>query len=624
MTVSSPIRMSRVSGSWFIVLPDVDKARSVASALCTQAPQLVEHVSGQPWIVGQWTADEMTLATVGRVRVAVIGCCPITATRLSALLADVHRVADLDQPIRALPGCFHLVASVDGEVRVQGSISALRQVSYARIAGLTVAADNVQVLVSSTGAAIDDRLIAARMAYPQLPYPLDDQCLWQGVQNLPPDCYLVLDGEGRSRVLRRWSPPAPVLPLVEGAVAVRQALTDAIAARTAGERIISADLSGGMDSTSLCFLAAPRADLLTVRRVEADPGSDDDLWARRAATELPSAEHVVFGHDEAPPIYAASASVEEGTEGPYRWIRTRGRHVHLARLLVERGCRLHLTGHGGDELFGAFPSYLHALARSHPRIATKHMRGYRALRRWSTWSTLRAVSDSTTFPAWLAASADQLTAPPPAPTVPHLGWGWPVRMPPWATPTAVEAARGLLRDKATEMPAPLAHPRVQHEVLQYIRACGRAVRQVAMLASDVGTQLAAPYLDDRVIEAALAVRLHERMTPWRYKPLLAAAMRDIVPDEILGRTTKGDFTADVYAGLRRHRAGLLELFEDSALAQRGLIDTDALRATILGVHPTFTTLIPLEQTVACEVWLRAAACTPQHAPGELTGESPWR
>lgn len=625
MRVDGIPRMRPGGRTWFIVLPDGRNGRSVGEGFRNHAPQLVEHASGRPWIAGQWAPDEMTVASAGRAHIAIIGCCPITSTQLSALLAGVECIADVDRIVRELSGSFHLIASVQGQVRVQGSVSALRQVFYARVAGLTVAADNAQVLVSLTGTAIDDRLIASRLAYPQLPYPLDDQCLWRGVRNLSSDCCLILDDEGGDHILQWWSVPEPVLPLTEGAVAVRHALTDAVKDRTTGDGIISADLSGGMDSTSLCFLAASQAaDLLTVRRVEADAGSDDDLWARRAGKDLPGAEHLVFGHNEAPLIYAGLASAGAGPEGPYRWIRSRGRHIHLARLLAERGCRLHLTGHGGDELFGVCPSYLHALARSHPLIAARHARGYRALRRWSAWDTLCALNDGTTFAAWLAAIAGQLSAPPLAPTIPHFGWGWPVRMPPWATPAAIEATSSLLREKAAEMPAPLARSRVEHEVLQQIRVCGRTVRQIAALVADMGAgaQLAAPYLDDRVIEAALTVRLHERMTPWKYKPLLAAAVRGVVPDEILGRTTKGDFTADVYAGLKRHREALLELFADSVLAQRELIDTDALRAAIVGVHPTFTTLIPLEQTVACEMWLRAADCASRHPAGKSTGESP--
>ncbi|MGH3973068.1 MAG: asparagine synthase-related protein, partial [Pseudonocardiaceae bacterium] len=401
------------------------------------------------------------------------------------LLAGVECIADVDRIVRELPGSFHLTASVNGQVRVQGSVSALRQVFYARVGELTVAADNAQVLVSLTRAAIDDRLIAPQLVYPQLPYPLDDQCLWRGVRNLSSDCCLILDDEGGDHILRWWFAPKPVLSLTEGAVAVRRALTDAVKARTTGDGIISADLSGGMDSTSLCFLVASQAaDLLTVRRVEADAGSDDDLWARRAGKDLPDAEHLVFGHNEAPLIYAELASAGENPEGPYRWIRSRSRHIHLARLLAERGCRLHLTGHGGDELFGAFPTYLHTLVRSHPLIAARHARGYRALRRWSAWDTLRALNDGTTFASWLIAIAGQLSAPPLAPTIPHFGWGWPARMPPWATPAAVEATSSLFRDKAAEMPAPLARSRVEHEVLQQIRVCGRTVRQVAALVAD--------------------------------------------------------------------------------------------------------------------------------------------
>jgi asparagine synthase (glutamine-hydrolysing) len=83
-------------------------------------------------------------------------------------------------------------------------------------------------------------------------------------------------------------------------------------------------------------------------------------------------------------------------------------------------------------------------------------------------------------------------------------------------------------------------------------------------------------------------------------------MRGVVPDEILGRTTKGDFIADVYTGLRQCRKPLLDLFADSVLAKYELINVDVFRKAILGLHSTFGTLIPLEQTIACEVWVRAA------------------
>lgn len=133
-----------------------------------------------------------------------------------------------------------------------------------------------------------------------------------------------------------------------------------------------------------------------------------------------------------------------------------------------------------------FPSYLHDLIKIYPAIAVKHLRGFRVLRRWSWRDTIHALADRATFVEWLATSAERLAALPPPPTMPHFGWGWPVRMPAWATPGAVEAARDLFRNVVARMPVPLAESRAQHEVLQYVRACGRSVRQVAVLASNVG------------------------------------------------------------------------------------------------------------------------------------------
>ncbi|MGH3973628.1 MAG: asparagine synthase-related protein [Pseudonocardiaceae bacterium] len=103
----------------------------------------------------------------------------------------------------------------------------------------------------------------------------------------------------------------------------------------------------------------------------------------------------------------------------------------------------------------------------------------------------------------------------------------------------------------------------------------------------------------------MAVRPHERSTPWRYKPLLTEAMRGIVPAPILGRVTKGDYTTDAHAGFRRHLPHILEFLTDSALADSGLIDPTVLRRCLLAPHPDNHTIITLEATLACETWLRA-------------------
>ena len=124
------------------------------------------------------------------------------------------------------------------------------------------------------------------------------------------------------------------------------------------------------------------------------------------------------------------------------------------------------------------------------------------------------------------------------------------------------------------------------------------------MAARIGVELASPYYDDRVIEAGLAVRPEERVTPWRYKPLILEAMRGVVPEESRTRQSKADFTCDEDPGLRQHRAELLALFEESRLARLGLIDADVLRAVCSRPLPPHLQLGVLYQTVACEIWLR--------------------
>ena len=138
-----------------------------------------------------------------------------------------------------------------------------------------------------------------------------------------------------------------------------------------------------------------------------------------------------------------------------------------------------------------------------------------------------------------------------------------------------------------------------------MRFVSRITRQFEQMAGRIGVTLATPYHDDRVIEAGLAVRADERITPWRYKPLIIEAMAGIVPDESLARQTKANGSCDADPGLRRHRGELLALWEDSRLARLGLIDADALRETCTRPLPPELQFGGLDQTVACEVWLRS-------------------
>lgn len=604
-----------------MVLPDCHAAAAVAETVGASASQVIAHASGRPWLLGRWAAGELVLAEAGQVKVAVFGCCPVTATELSAAAGRVRTTADLDRLAAGLSGSFHLAASIAGQVRAQGSIGELRRVFFTRVGGVTVAADRADVLARSSKAALDERWLSACLLGQSVPRALAGRSPWQTVGALLGGCCLLIDRDGSSRIRRWWTPPEPVVGLAEAAPIVRQTLAAAVHARTRAGGTISADLSGGLDSTSVCFLAARNASrLVTVTAAGVDATHEDAAWAERAAAYLDGVERVVLHPQQLPSVFADVADAGAGLDEPYTGTVERARVTYIARLLVERGSRLHLCGHAGDEVLTALPSYLHTTVRTHPRIAADHLRGYRALFRWPLTAALRELADRRPYQAWLAAQAHDLTGPAPTPRMPNLGWEpGPARLPAWVTPDAAEATASLLRQAAAAA-EPLAPTRGQHAALARIHLGARAVRHLAQIQARAGLPLAVPYLDDRVVEACLAVRLHERTTPWRYKPLLVQAMHGVVPSPVLQRTTKGAFNAEWHAGWRRRRADLEAFFDDPVLARLGIIKADVLRAACLtGAAPPPPLMAALGMTVACEAWLRAL--TPATVPERSAGGS---
>jgi asparagine synthase (glutamine-hydrolysing) len=588
---------------WFVALADRGSAGPLSDALRCHATKEISHPSGRPWLLGRWPESVLSSGQAGATKIAVIGQHALTSEQLASTAGRIRTVADLDRLASSLVGSAHLLASVDGRVRVQGTVTGIRRVFHARAADTTVAADRADVLAYLLNSSLDEERLALHLLEPPILYPLAGQPVWRGVTLLPADCYLVIDGDGEHRSVRWWTAPAPVVPMAQGAAALRRALWAAVAARTHGRHLVSCDL-GGVDSTAICSLAAHQeAKVVAYTGASPDPLADDVAWAARTVAGLGNVEHHIVPADEMPLVYHGLLSLDDQLDEPCAVTVDRDRWLIIAQRAAARGSTLHLTGFGGDELLYGSIAHLHGLLRTSPKAALRHLRGFAAKYRWPRGQVLRQLSDNRPYPAWLASVSDTLTVLRPPNDEPLLDWGFRPRLPPWTTPETVAAVQGLIRAEARSV-QPLAEGRGQHRELETMRFISRIARQVDQLATRTGVMLAAPYYDDRVIEAGLAVRPQERITPWRYKPLIVEAMRGIVPDQSLTRQTKANGTGDEEPGLRRHRAEVLALWEDSRLGRLGLIDAAALRE--LCTRPIPPELQPgvLYQSVACEVWLR--------------------
>ncbi|CAL9633317.1 hypothetical protein SUDANB176_06142 [Streptomyces sp. enrichment culture] len=588
----------------FAVFTDREDAAAVARSFARPGCRIVNHPSGRPWLVGHWHDDEAVTARAGDTALAVIGCCPVEADELRRRAARLRDLAEIDALARSLTGSFHLVAAVDGRVRVQGTASGLRLVFHAEIAGARVATTRADVLADALGLDPDPGELAVRLLWPA-PHPLYETSPWPAVTAVPPQDAVVVAADGRTaRHTRWWTPPEPVVPLAVAADPVRAALQEAVDARTRRGGVVSCDLSGGLDSTSVCFLAdRSPARVVAGTWPGRDPADTDLHWAEQAARHLPDVEHVVWDADASPLVYDDLLGIDDVLDEPTIGVMDRSRVLHHLPELAARGSRVHLTGIGGDHVAWCSEAYYHRLLRTRPLHALRHLRGFRALWQWPLGGTVRALADTRPYGKWLADTAGRLRAPARSSVATGLGWGMAPRLFDWVTADAERLARRALLDAAATA-TPLHPDRGMHADLEQIRSTTRVVRQWDHMAARAGLPMASPFLDDRVIEACLAVRPAERVTPFRYKPVLTAAMSGVVPAPCLRRTTKATASMDASNGLRENRADLLALWEDSRLERLGLVDGAELRR--LARRPASPGLSDavLYSTIAAEVWLR--------------------
>lgn len=618
-------------------------AREVGGALT------VAHPSGRPWIVARPLVRKVSHLARGEDALVLIGPDRVPDAVLAGILEGARDRTGLEHRLARLPGLYHVVARLSGRSWIRGTATGLRRIYHARHpAAGTIASDRPAVLARLIDAPLDESALALRLL-DFLPHPLSRRPVWRGVHETGAGYGLALPvaAPGTAAVPgptehRWWEPPPGELPLAEGAREVGDAVAASVRAHVGGLDRISCELSGGLDSTALAFAARDTGpaslSLLTV--AARDRYSEDETWARRAVeaaggTAAPAArtdgaarnghaapapdpgaapargrhpgpalDHHVIPAADAPYFYADLASTAaELNDEPLPVAPGRARAALLLGRARATGSRYHLTGYGGDEIFLGLPQAYQDLFHGNPFTAWSHLGGLRHQLGWPLLPTVKALLDRSAFPRWLAGAVT--AAPQPVARTPLLSWGVRQSLHPWLT----EHATALIAEEfraAAEHAEPIDPWRGRHVDIDGVRMGARHFQAMEDIGMTIGLPVAAPFYDDRILEATLAVRLPERISPWRYKPLLVEAMRGVVPDALLARTTKDHMASDEHQGLREHAPELAELWTGSRLAEHGLVD--ACQLLRLAAEPFSPVLVEhsISSTVAGETWLRTA------------------
>ncbi|NJP66317.1 asparagine synthase-related protein [Streptomyces spiramenti] len=569
-----------------------------------------------PWPA--WACDhdvgEITSCSSPRGYLVRAGTCLATPVERSEALDAASR-GDLARA-GALPGSG-LTGVFTGDGVLVGDRAGAVTVFWTRHAGRVWWSTSALALAGLTGAGPDAGALLSRLALTGV--EVGERSAFPGIHRVPPGSALRLLAD-RAPMLRPVPEPA-ALSFEDGAGLLRAALLRAVGGRV--ERgDLSTDLSGGVDSGCVTALAArtaagPLPALTYTDQALAD--SDDVRYARRLAAENRRLDHhLVDGRASGAAHFDLLQDIAAlpATDTPALALGLLA--IKDAQFAPARaaGARHHLTGRGGDNVFGAAPQYLADLWRDGPRTAattrtTDYARGRtasaRAVRRQAR------TTAGTSYPHALHRASADLRAGhrPPAPCpAADLAWCGTSPAAPWLTPAGRALAADVLTD-AAHRADPTAAPGRTHDRLglEFMATSHAAYQQIAR--QRWGLTVHAPLLDPAVVGAAMAIPARDRVAPGLYKPLAARALQGLVPDWLLHRRTKTSFSASLYRGLARNHPTLAGVLDASRLGAAGLIETRAVAAQLAaaaGGAPA--PLGALHALVVTELWLTRTADRP--------------
>ncbi|MFF5131082.1 asparagine synthase-related protein [Streptomyces syringium] len=564
------------------------------------------------WAVGHEPEEVRTACAPDGTGLVTVGGCLATAQELQEARAAGER-GDVAGAMR-MPGSFLTVVRDRDGVRVAGDRAGVVTVYWLPQGDGVLWATAAAPLAALTGARAQLSLLLGAFALTGVD-GLAGHSLFHGVRRVPPGHVLLLPDHGPAHTVPAFEDSRPVPP-GEGIERLRDAVQTAVGRRARAAMRLSADLSGGIDSSSITCLAAGHRPLLAVTYTDAHLADDDDpRYARRIADAVAGIRHQVVDGG------AAGVGHFDGLEDVrgLPWTDTPSFTLGLLAIkdaqfvpVVAHGSDAHLTGRGGDDVLDAVRSHPVDLYRAGHRVeALRRAAGYARVKRSGVhrmWGELLRTA-RVGYPQALAALAASLARPPaavrpygPAPWE-AMRWCSATAALPWLTRGGRRALSVLVETRAAQADPHVTPARLHERLGLELMADGHATFDT-IARTRWNVPLHAPFLDTTVVDSALAIPPGDRVRPGTYKALARPVFDGLVPGFVLYRPTKTTFATSVYAGLRRNAPVLRGVIGGSALAGAGLIDASRALADLeRAVNGLPAPLAGLHALVVTELWL---------------------
>jgi len=448
--------------------------------------------------------------------------------------------------------------------------------------------------------------------------------VFRGISSLEPGTFAVWNGrEGVLRHGRYYGldyPEAGEEP-AEALASLDELLDTSVALRLRSDVPVGGYLSGGLDSSISCALAA-RGSPFSLRTFSVtfdDPRLDEREFQQLVARQLQSCHYVqaIGAHD----VASVFPEVVRHAETPM--VRTAPAPMYLlARLAREHDIKVVLTGEGSDELFLGYDLFketalrLFCLRQPHSTVRPRLFdRLYPYLdpqgRRGDFWRRSFLEAGSPNDPLFSHLPRFQLTA--------RIKDFYSADM------RAAVAGNDPLDELRASLPAGFATwsalNRAAYLEMVTLLSPYLLSTQGDRMSLAHGVEARYPFLDHRVFEFASRLPTQSKLLGLREKAILRRWARDVVPPAVQERPKQPYRAPDVPAFFTPQPADYVrDVLDEVSTARSGLFEPAAVAGLVrrcqTGAATSFRESQALVAVLSTELWYRQFITEPTRAPAQ--------
>lgn len=450
------------------------------------------------------------------------------------------------------------------------------------------------VLFAGRSFALNEEYIAGWLSF----FPAAHLTPYVGIHSVSPSCF-VLVAPGRHSVRNYWDfdPSKRIRYRTDGEYEehFRTVFAESVQRRLRSDSPILAELSGGMDSSSIVCMAdhliargateTPRLDTISYYD-DSEPNLNERPYFTKVEEQRGrTGRHIDFGNRE---FFRRETEIDGLTLVPGASCRPDRLAGEFTDCLTSQGNRVVLSGIGGDEVTGGVPT---PTPEIQDLIATA---SFRALaRQLKVWALNQRKP---WFHLFLDAAREFLPAA-------LLGVPKDKRPAPWLNPAFVSRHRAALHGYESRVDLFGAPPSFQENLV----ALDRLRRQIegCVLPSEPTYEKRYPYLDRGLLEFLYAIPRQQVVRPGQRRSLMRRALLGIVPEEVLNRKRKAYAARAPLAAISSEWASIAEISQYMVSASLGVVNQQSfLQFLQKARHGQPVPLVPLMRTLCLECWLR--------------------